>query len=79
MPDQAQDPAEPEATPGTVTQATVEADERDAKKEHEADRAPTPGEEAKADEHAEVSAESAAAYREAIKRGANVKGEGQID
>lgn len=71
--------AESESTIGTVTEATVEADERDARKDHQADRAPTPEEEAKADEHAEVPAESAAAYRAAMERGANVKGEGQID
>ena len=62
-----------------ITDETVEADERDATAAHRADREPTPEEEAAADGHGEVSPESAAAYKEAIERGANVKGEGQID
>jgi hypothetical protein len=80
-PDQATDQAtEPRPTaPGAVTDATVAADERDATEAHRADRAPTPDEEARADQLPEVPAESAAAYREAMERGANVRGEGRID
>jgi len=65
--------------PGEVTPDTVAADEHDAEVPHVADRAPTAEEEALADEHADLSPESAAAYKEALVRGANVKGEGQID
>ena len=64
---------------GRVSEDTVEADERDATASHRADREPTAQESADADKHPDVPAESAAAYKEAIERGANVKGEGQID
>lgn len=73
------DISELESTPGTVTQPTVDEDERDARAAHRADRPPTPEEEALADGHDEVAPESATAYKEAIERGARVKGEGQID
>jgi ribosomal protein S10 len=66
-------------TTGRVTDETVEADERDARATHGADRAPTPEEEAAAERNPEVSPESAEAYEEAIERGADVAGEGQID
>lgn len=66
-------------TTGRVTDETVEADERDAQATHAADRAPTPEEEAAADGNPDVSPESAEAYKEAIERGADVPGEGQID
>ena len=66
-------------TTGRVTDETVEADERDAQADHGADRAPTPEEEAAAERTPEVSPESAGAYEEAIQRGADVAGEGQID
>jgi hypothetical protein len=56
---------------------TVEADERDAVAPHGADRAPTPEEEAKAEEF-DLDPRAAKAYEEAIERGAKVKGEGQI-
>lgn len=68
-----------EDTPGEVTQATVEADEVDARHRHGADREPTAEEEARADALPEVPEHSAESYREAAERGANVKGEGQID
>jgi hypothetical protein len=44
---------------------------------HEADREPTPEEEAVADKHP-LDPEAAKAYEEAIERGANLKGEGEI-
>jgi hypothetical protein len=66
-------------TTGRVTDETVEADERDAQAEHDADRAPTPDEEAAAERNPQVSPESAEAYQEALERGADVAGEGQID
>ena len=66
-------------TTGRVTDETVEADERDAQATHGADRAPTPEEEAAAERNPEVPPESAEAYEEAIERGADVVGEGQID
>ena len=68
-----------ESAPGRVSEATDEADERDATASHGADREPTAQEAAEADKHPDVPAESAAAYKDAIERGANVKGEGQID
>lgn len=66
-------------TTGRVTDETVEADERDAQAKHDADRAPTPDEEAAAERNPQVSPESAEAYQEALERGADVAGEGQID
>jgi hypothetical protein len=59
-------------------QSTVEADERDAKAAHSADRSPTGEEEAKAEEF-DLDPKTAKAYDEALERGANVRGEGQID
>ena len=64
---------------GKVSDETVDADERDAKADHGADREPTADEEAAAERHADLPDESAKAYEEAIERGADVKGEGQID
>jgi hypothetical protein len=65
-----------------TTDATKEAEEVDATQEHKADRAPTPEEEAAAEE----SLEKFGADREAVAEhekemtglGANVKGEGKI-
>lgn len=57
---------------------TTAVDRDDAMAAHEADRAPTPEEERLAEQN-ELSPEAAEAYDEANKRGANVKGEGQID
>jgi uncharacterized protein YjbJ (UPF0337 family) len=65
--------------PGQVTDETIEAEERDASASHRADRGPTTQEAADADRHPDVPPESAAAYKEALERGANVKGECQID
>jgi len=68
-----------EDTTGQVTDKTVEADEHDAQAKHRADRPPTPEEQAAADRSPELSPESAKAYEEAIERGADISGEGQID
>lgn len=63
--------------PNTVPSGgTVEADRRDAWAAHDADRAPTPDEEA--DAPSEADPDVAKAYEEANERGANVRGEGQI-
>jgi hypothetical protein len=63
--------------PGTEpTEATQEFDHRDARTEAGSDRAPTPDEEAAAP--VEVSPSVRDNYRNAIERGAAVKGEGQI-
>lgn len=56
---------------------TENAEEDEAKTEHRADRSPTPEEEAAAEE-TELSEDAARHYREAIERGAEVKGEGEI-
>ena len=66
-------------TTGRVSDETVEADERDAQAAHRADRGPTPDEEAAAERNADLPPGSAEAYQEAIERGADVVGEGQID
>lgn len=67
------DPDEPNTVPSGDT---VDADRADAKSQHDADRMPTPEEEAAAP--AEADPKAAAAYEEAIERGADVKGEGEI-
>ena len=67
------DPAEPNTFPNGNT---VEADRSDAEADHGADRPPTPEEEAFAPEHADPAA--AEASKEAMERGASVKGEGEI-
>ena len=66
-----------EAVSEDLDGATVEADLRDAAAEHAPDRMPIPEEEEAAPE--EASPEAAKAYEEALERGANVKGEGQVD
>jgi hypothetical protein len=58
---------------------TTAEDERDAHARHEADRPPTADEEEAAGRDPSLSPESAEAYKEALERGAAVKGEGQID
>jgi len=62
---------------GKTAPATVEADEKDARAGHTADRMPTSEEEASA-ERSQVDPDVARSYEEATERGANVKGEGQI-
>ena len=64
-------------TDDQLTDETVRADEADAAASHDADRPPTPDEEAAAP--TEVDPEVAAAYEDALERGAAVEGEGQID
>jgi len=64
---------------GAVTESTVAEDERDAHAPHTPDRPPTEQEERDAEKAGDVPPESAEAYREAMERGANVKGEGAID
>jgi hypothetical protein len=68
-----------EATTGQTTDETIQADERDARADHRADRGPTPEEERAAEGNADLDPASAEAYREAIERGADVEGEGKID
>ena len=63
--------------PEGTSPETVEADEQDARAAHQADRMPTPDEEAAAERNT-VDPDVAEAYEEAAERGANVKGEGQI-
>jgi hypothetical protein len=63
--------------PDTTDEATRQVDEEDAQAAHGADRMPTPEEERIADE-LELDPDVAEAYEDAIERGANVKGEGQI-
>ncbi len=63
--------------PDATSPETVAADESDAKAEHRADRMPTPEEEAAAERN-QLDPSVAEAYEDAIERGANVKGEGEI-
>jgi hypothetical protein len=63
--------------PDTTDDATRQVDVEDAQAAHRADRMPTPEEERTADE-LELDPDVAEAYEDAIERGANVKGEGQV-
>ena len=63
--------------PDDTSPETVEADEADAHARHQADRMPTPDEEAAAERN-QVDPEVAEAYEDAMERGANVRGEGAI-
>jgi hypothetical protein len=63
--------------PDITDEATRQVDEEDARAGHGADRMPTPEEERIAGD-LELDPDVAEAYDEAIERGANVKGEGQI-
>lgn len=64
-------------TDSPTTEPTPE--EADAEAPHDADRPPTPDEEAAAEQAASsVDPASADAYREAAERGAHIKGEGEI-
>lgn len=58
--------------------ATEEAEEDEARAEHAADRPPTTDEELAAEEAGELDPEVADHYKEAIERGAAIKGEGEI-
>jgi hypothetical protein len=66
---------EPNTSPGGET---ADADRADAAAAHEPDRMPTPEEERIADE-LELDPEVAQTHDEANKRGASVKGEGEIE
>lgn len=63
--------------PDAVDAATHEFDQEDAQASHGADRMPTPEEERIAD-GLELDPDVAESYKEAVERGANVKGEGKI-
>lgn len=65
------------AEPGEVTDETRTFEDEDARTGARADRAPTPEEEAAAP--TEVSDDVARTYEESMERGANVRGEGQIE
>ena len=67
-----------EQHPGDVTDETVAFEDDDAQTLGHADRPPTPDEEEAAESN--VTDETVAEhYREALERGAAVKGEGQIE
>ena len=61
-----------------LSDATHEADRRDGAMKGQADRMPTPEEEAKAEQQ-KLDPEAAKNYKEMAERGANQKGEGRID
>ncbi len=61
-----------------LSDATKEADRRDAQTAAHADRMPTPEEEREAEKN-RLDADEAATIEEQYKRGANAKGEGRID
>ena len=67
--------ADPDDTAG-LSDATIDAEEEEARSPHTADRAPTPEEDAKAPTSVDPSV--AEHYEEANRTGAQVKGEGQI-
>lgn len=67
-----------EPTDDLVTDATRSEEEQEATEHTHADRAPTPEEEAAAERHGELDPEVAKTHEEALERGANVKGEGQV-
>lgn len=72
--------AEAKSTHGAASDETRRADERDGLVQGHADRPPTEDEEAVAERMAaDVPDEVAANYEEMLERGANVKGEGQIE
>lgn len=60
-----------------VSDATKEADRRDAHKAHQADREPTADEEARAEE-LEVDESTAESYQDMADKGADHPGEGRI-
>jgi len=64
-------------SPTRPTQNTRDAERREASAEHDADRAPTPDEEASADA-LEPDAEVAEHEREMAERGAHQEGEGRL-
>jgi hypothetical protein len=64
--------------PGAVSSETEQAEHQDQQQTAKADRPPTEDEE-RAAETQKLDPEVAAAYEEAAERGANIKGEGQIE
>lgn len=68
-----------EPTEDLVSDATRQEEQREATAGVDAGRAPTADEEAAAERNAEVDPAVAKNYEESVERGANVKGEGQID
>lgn len=73
--DEALDEPEPETVPSG---ATVRADRADAVHGHGPGRLPTPDEEEAAERAAAQAPDVSRPYEEALRRGAEVKGEGQI-
>lgn len=63
---------------GTVSEETEQAEQVDEQQGARADRPPT-DDEARAAETQKLDPAAAEAYKEAAERGANVKGEGQIE
>ena len=66
------------APPTTPDRNTIAEDREAMDAPHAADRPPTPDEEEAAERAGPVDPEAAAAYKEAIERGANQEGEGRI-
>ena len=67
--------------PGAETvpaEATTEQETREFRAAHDADRPPTPDEEAAAEAHGPPDAGVAAHAREMARRGAEVRGEGEV-
>jgi hypothetical protein len=62
-----------------VSDAPVSEEEREAQDRADAGRPPTPEEEAAADRSKDAAAGVEKPYRDMTERGANVKGEGQIE
>lgn len=65
------------APPTTPDRDTIKEDREALHTEHEADRMPTPDEEAAADMAPDLDPEAAKSYKEAIERGAAQEGEGK--
>jgi hypothetical protein len=63
--------------PDQIDESTKHADERDARHPHEADRMPTPDEDAAAPTDVDQGVREH--YREMTEKGAHAKGEGRID
>lgn len=66
------------APPTTPDRATIAEDRTAVDAAHEADRPPTPEEEAAAERAGPVDPAVAEAYEDALERGANQEGEGRI-
>jgi hypothetical protein len=61
-----------------ISDATKEADRRDAQAEHGAPQVPTAAESEAADRHGPASEETKEAYEEYLDTAANAKGEGRL-